>query len=76
MHNIDNATIKYTGMMRVIRKFTDSREVSRGSSSLASNPGSHPAFHRLQYAKATKSWMRARVRGYQQSGSSVRSDKT
>ena len=32
----DNATIrKYTGMMRVIHKFTDSREVSRGSGSLA-----------------------------------------
>ena len=33
---------------------------------LASNPGSHPAFRRLQYGKAqaTKSWMRAWVRGY------------
>ena len=39
---------------------------SQGSIDLASNPGAHPAFCRLQYEKlqATKSRMRARVRGY------------
>ena len=39
---------------------------SQGSIDLASNPGAYPAFCRLQYKKlqATKSRMRAWVRGY------------